>query len=453
LHHLTMDMIAIKKYCHWVVEETWVVWLEEPHRFVQLKEPAFFVFEQWASGQDPREIANNCMQRYDLPRKEAVKFTEEILSEIEKLYQEKKVGDKKKVQAGSRKTKTPELKFIEHLCWIGDKSIRFRYGSEEMEEAFRPLFEQFEAPSEPKDLSLKSLKEVGIEISVELYSRKGKWCIGINGEEALAYPQEDWEHFHGAFYTELLNLLHGKKLEEWLGVFHASAVVFQSKRVRDEGTKGGKDRETEGQRDGETGETGETGENRALIFVGESGAGKSTVAAILMANGFRVLTDDFMPVGMRNMVGDEEKIEKNSEHKGGNTPFIYPMPTAISVKKNAIPILAKWYTSMEEELEDAAEEEDYETFLPLTVNTGDLSPIPAKAIFFIKYDPAVDFRLTRESNLEMMNAFLKHSWIANNAAAAEAFLKWYFSLPLYSLVYSDTALLLKGLEEISSGTL
>ena len=257
MHHLTMDMIAIKKYCHWVVEETWVVWLEEPHRFVQLKEPAFFVFEQWASGQDPREIANNCMQRYDLPRKEAVKFTEEILSEIEKLYQEKKVGDKKKVQAGSRKTKTPELKFIEHLCWIGDKSIRFRYGSEEMEEAFRPLFEQFEAPSEPKDLSLKSLKEVGIEISVELYSRKGKWCIGINGEEALAYPQEDWEHFHGAFYTELLNLLHGKKLEEWLGVFHASAVVFQSKRVRDEGTKGGKDRETEGQRDGETGETGE----------------------------------------------------------------------------------------------------------------------------------------------------------------------------------------------------
>ena len=190
-----------------------------------------------------------------------------------------------------------------------------------------------------------------------------------------------------------------------------------------------------------------------MIFVGESGAGKSTVAAILMANGFRVLTDDFMPVGMRNMVGDEEKIEKNSEHKGGNTPFIYPMPTAISVKKNAIPILAKWYTSMEEELEDAAEEEDYETFLPLTVNTGDLSPIPAKAIFFIKYDPAVDFRLTRESNLEMMNAFLKHSWIANNAAAAEAFLKWYFSLPLYSLVYSDTALLLKGLEEISSGTL
>jgi len=60
----------------------------------------------------------------------------------------------------------------------------------------------------------------------------------------------------------------------------------------------------------------------------------------------------------------------------------------------------------------------------------------------------VDFRLTRESNLERMNAFLKQSWIANNTAAAEAFLKWYFSLPVYSLVYSDAEKLINGLNSL-----
>jgi len=442
-----------KKYSHLVVEDTYVVWLKRVHRFIQFKEPAFFVFEQCMTGTDPQVIAGYCRKRYDLPAKEAARFVREIISETKKLTKaevkvkiKKEIVNQNKVEAEDKiKAKAAEekRKYYEHLCRIGGKTILFRYGDEVMEGVFRPLFEQFELIKVKAETKAKISGETGE--SIELFSRKDAWCIGINGVEVHSFPEEDWEHFHGAVYTELLNLLHGKKLEEWMGVFHAAAVVQEKKGRRDEGTLRRRDLETERLRDGEMEglrdeemeglRDEEAGENQALIFLGESGAGKSTVAAILMAQGYRVLTDDFLPVG----------IPKNAVN---NTPLIYPMPAAISVKKNAIPILLPWYPEMEEEAIFAAEEEEYETYLPLSGNAGDLSPIPAKAIFFIKYDPTVDFRLTRESNLERMNAFLKQSWIANNTAAAEAFLKWYFSLPVYSLVYSDAEKLINGLNSL-----
>ena len=521
-----MDMNFRIRYCHIVVENTWVVWLEGPHRFIQFKEPAFFVFEEWASGQEPQAIANNCTERYGLPQEEAVRFVGEIISETEKLFKaEVKVKIKKETVKPNKaeveakiKAEEAELKRIhsEYLCRIGGKTILFRYGDEVMEEAFRPLFEQFEqskveveveakkkkvevkvkvekqnkdevkveakisgetlpevskedevienesrfeAPLKTKDLRLKTSNEG--KKSIELYSRKGEWCIGIKGEQVHSYQEEDWEHFHGAVYTELLNLLHGKKLQEWMGVFHAAAVVKETKGRRDSGNEGLRDEETKGQGDRET---------EGMVFVGESGSGKSTVAAILMAHGYRVLTDDFLPVDFHEKVEvkvevededeDEDEISNNQypisdiqseeeKDKAENdslfkAPLLYPLPAAISVKKNAIPILAKWYPALEKEMVDAAEEESYETYLPLTGNAGDLSPIPAKAIFFVQYDPMVDFRLTRESNLEKMNDFLKLSWIPRNRGAAQAFLEWYFSLPVYSLVYSDPEKLVKG---------
>ena len=69
-----------------LTEDTYVVWLAGANRFLQLKEPAFFVFEAWAGGKDTHEIAGDCAMRYGLPPEEALRFTCEIIGETEKLY-------------------------------------------------------------------------------------------------------------------------------------------------------------------------------------------------------------------------------------------------------------------------------------------------------------------------------------------------------------------------------
>lgn len=477
MNFIWFGMNFSKRNCYLVVENTYVVWLNRANRFVQLKEPAFFVFEQWTEGADLKDIGQRCRERYNLPPKEAARFVREITSEIEKLYQQEKVTEK--VEPKSKMEKRADNHFFsEHCCKIGGKNIIFRYGDEVMEEVFRPLFEQFEqtkvkAKDEVKicgetriNEKVKNENEVNVDVkkSIELFSRKGEWSICVNGKELQSFQEEDWEHFHGAVYTGLLSLLHGKKQEEWMGVFHAAALAYYRSPITDYPY-------LVTDRDEVTAQT--RPDSGALLFVGESGSGKSTVAAILMAHGYRVLTDDFLPVGMpkeeeiRRLEGQNIRISEHPnfeiEIKSENNdaegslktkdlrlktsiiPLLYPLPAAISVKKNAIPILAKWFPELKEEVIFAAEEENYETYLPLSGNAGDLSPIPAKAIFFVIYDPSVDFSLTRESNLAMMNDFLKQSWIANNPGAARAFLNWYFSLPVYSLVYSDAEKLVSGL--------
>jgi hypothetical protein len=69
-----------------LTEDTYVVWLAGANRFIQFKEPAFFVFEAWTKGEELVGIADKCADRYDLPPGEALRFTNEIISETEKLY-------------------------------------------------------------------------------------------------------------------------------------------------------------------------------------------------------------------------------------------------------------------------------------------------------------------------------------------------------------------------------
>jgi hypothetical protein len=116
---------------------------------------------------------------------------------------------------------------------------------------------------------------------------------------------------------------------------------------------------------------------------------------------------------------------------------VYPLPSAISVKKNALPFLKHYFPSLSEKEEETAADEDREVFLPVPEECFASFPVNAKAIILVQYDPASEFHLTRVSNLTIMHTILKQSWIANNPEAAESFLTWYFSLPVYSLVYSD----------------
>ena len=90
---------------------------------------------------------------------------------------------------------------------------------------------------------------------------------------------------------EFIQAMYHKEESEWMGVFHASAVSNQQK---------------------------------AVLFLGDSGNGKSTSLALLQKHGFQCLADDFVPVAA-----------KNKE--------VYHFPAAISVKNSSLQTLAPLY--------------------------------------------------------------------------------------------------------------
>ena len=56
---------------------------------------------------------------------------------------------------------------------------------------------------------------------------------------------------------------------------------------------------------------------------------------------------------------------------------------------------------------------------------------------FVQYDGPTDCELERVNNLDVINDFLKESWLAPTARAAEQFMEWYLKTPCYKLRYGN----------------
>jgi len=366
---------------------TYIVWLKAVNRYIQLKEPAFRVMEQWAQGNDINSVAELCAERYGLPYNEALRFVREITGEIDTLLAPENIIPQSQVPG---RTHSPLKTPYSNRCYrINQKSVCFKFGTKELEDFFHPMWIYFE----------KDLAGDKTNATFELSQAGREYIFQLNGTVLKTFPQNKPEEFQGAVCLELVNLIHNKNMNEWMGVIHASAV---------------------------------TNGHKVLLFVAPPGSGKSSIAALMLAGGYGVLSDDFVPVAL-----DE--------------PEVYSFPAAISVKSTSLAFMKKHFPSLPDpdpESQDASEV--YETYMPLPDHSIYSDSVKAKAIIFVQYDKKVKYKLSRVPNTKAMNDFLHQAWIADNPAAAECFMKWYFSLPVYTLRYSDNSRVVNEMEKLFS---
>ena len=114
-----------------------------------------------------------------------------------------------------------------------------------------------------------------------VFSKNKKLFLSVNNTIIKHWSENDIHYFQGKFSMEVIQIIHKKTEDNWMGVFHASAIGNSDK---------------------------------AVLFLGDSGNGKSTSLAILQANGFICMADDFVPMDATNQE-------------------VYNFPSAISIKK------------------------------------------------------------------------------------------------------------------------
>ena len=209
--------------------------------------------------------------------------------------------------------------------------------------------------------------------------------FSINGEIIDVWNLDEVHFFQGKFSMKLVENIHQKNENEWLGVFHASAI------------SNGKE---------------------SMLFLGDSGNGKSTSLALLQANGFTCLADDFVPI-------DAKKQE------------VYSFPSAISIKRNSLETLLPIYP----ELENSAEYHFKKLnkivrFLPPN-NSDYTNHLPCKALVFIKYKKDSDLIINKISKVDAFQQLVPDSWLSPIKENAEIFLNWFSKLPCYQLTYSN----------------
>ena len=360
-----------------------IVWLEQSNRYMLVEIPAYNVIKMIFEGLTRDETINWCRKTYKLPKYKAGQFVDEILELI-----------------GNQKHKPNiELKSLDSLIPIPDKFASKKYYlikgitySVEYEN------EQSEFLVHPKIAHLEVVTNHGADHQFQVYHDKALTVLRVNGTVIGQWDSANTNYFTGKFSMELLNLIYGKREPDWMGVFHASAICNG---------------------------------NQSVLFLGGSGSGKSTISALLMANGYDLLADDFVPVG-------------------GSLSEVFFFPAAISVKKNALDHLIPIYPQL------ASAKEFYYKGLDKTVRylppyhhfENQSLSYPCKALVFVKYKNDSGLTIQKMTQDLAFQLLVPDSWISPLPENASRFLDWFLKLPCYQLTYSDNELMLKTIDQL-----
>ncbi len=340
-----------------------------------MEEPAYRVFDQLNNNIPLDNIAFWCSNTYGLPNADAQKFVGEVSSLIE-LNNKPFQNILNHTHQDSVKINPEGGIYSEKYYQFAGCSFCFQYYHKKLEEMFHPKLAHLETNEVKDDYHTFML----FRIEDNLYLRSDDKLIGPWGMDEVHF-------FQGKVSAEFLNKVYDRKEEDWIGVFHASALS--------------------------------DGKN-SIIMPGESGSGKSTSLAILLANGFDVIADDFVPIEAA-------------------TRELRLFPSAISIKEGAWDLIKNSFPEFGEHREvhykDAATRM---IFLPPPITADpENTAAPVKAIVFINYSPGAELELTEEPKHIAFQKLVTDSWISPIYENVESFMDWFIELPCYRLTYSD----------------
>ncbi|WP_237276233.1 phosphoenolpyruvate carboxykinase (ATP) [Tenacibaculum ovolyticum] len=353
-----------------------VVWFKDTNEYIVIEPLVADILSLLYQKIDKQEIISKVFSQIDIPYKEA----ENLISDIENLLISNNFTKQELVPV-------LKMKHFEYERYYKINNIIFKvcYLSEFEFSLVHPKFTHLEVEA---TLSSNHLFEV--------YSNTDLITFSINNNIIGTWTLSDVHFFQGKFSMKITELMHHKPEDEWLGVFHASAV---------------------------------SNNKESILFLGDSGNGKSTSLALLQANGFTCLADDFVPI-------DAKKQE------------VYSFPSAISIKKNSLETLLPIYP----ELKTSAEYHfkrlnKIVRYLP-TNNINYQSKKPCKALVFIKYKKDSDLVVDKISNIKAFEQLVPDSWLSPMQENVEVFLDWFSSLPCYQLTYSDNSKMITTVSKI-----
>ena len=368
------------------IEDKSLAWFEPENQYVVLEKITGIVLEKIHKKTPLQAILKHLGKELDIPLDKAKAF----VSDVQQFYQKNTEAVPKEDAVGEEAIKPPgTFEYIKYYE-INDLVLKVEYASIVELELVHLKFTHLETKERSK-----------ASHTFRVFRQSQKIHLVVNNNFIGSWTAKEIHYFQGKFSMELIQALYQKKEAEWLGVFHASAV-------------------------------GKNG--KCMLFLGDSGNGKSTSLALLQAHGFECIADDFVPVDAHNQ-------------------DVYKFPAAISIKRNSIPVLLPYYPIL-----DTSEEfhlkslEKYVRYLP-PVNQNSPTMLPCHGFVFIKYDAKAPFSCTQISSVKAFEKIIPDSWLSPLAENAGCFLDWFGKQPCYELIYNDNAEMISEVHKLYSDEL
>jgi len=362
------------------VEDKSIVWFKASNNYIILEEIAAQLVHQILENKTPQKIATGLAEKLTISEQEAINIVHDLNNRIVIPSTTKNIEE----QTSKSKYVLPTSFAFQKYYHIHNKVFKVEFANEFQLSLLHPKFAHLETEETSK-----------IEHTFQVFNANNTIHLLLDHEFIGSWEAKNAHYFQGKFSMKIIECIYDKNEAEWMGVFHASAVNFNDENI---------------------------------LILGDSGNGKSTSLALLQAQGFQCIADDFVPIDQAQNV--------------------YSFPAGISIKKNALPVLLEMYP----ELETSAEYH-YER-LNKTVRYLPPQKIdyhkkgPCKALVFIKYDATIDFEISEMSKLKAFEHLVPDSWISSSPKNAASFLEWFEKMPCYQLTYSNNELMYTAIKRI-----
>jgi hypothetical protein len=363
----------MKEYPHLLykaIEDKTIVWAENTNEYLVLENTTAEILEKLSTGISVKEIADTLSKKLSVPLEKSLDF---VLELERKFYKEEKI-ERLEIVDRYKNTKRPKnFEFIKFYK-INDIVFKISFFSEKELSYIHPKFAH---------LSIDEVTE--FKNNFEVFIKHNYIFLFVNNILIGSWDNANIHFFQGKFSMELIQKIHQKEEDKWLGVFHASAVSNGKK---------------------------------SILFLGDSGNGKSTSLALLQANGFTCLADDFVPI-------DADNKE------------VYSFPAAISIKKNSLETLLPIYPELKNSAEYNFKRLNKIVRYLKPNNTNFLSHLPCKDLVFIKYEKNSALKFDKIAKIEAFQQLVPDSWLSPIKENAQVFLDWFDTLNCYQITYSD----------------
>ena len=352
------------------IEDKRYLWLEGTNQYVVLEHEATTVVEKLINRVLPNTIAIHLETTLSVPFEAALKFVKEL---EERVLNSSITVQEKSIIELSKVTIPDNFKIITTYR-VNSTLIKVSYKGDLEASYIHPKFAHLETETADKEIDFK------------VFTANDKIYLAINNKVKYGWPKEEIHYFQGKFSMEFIQAMYHKEESEWMGVFHASAVSKQKK---------------------------------AVLFLGDSGNGKSTSLALLQKHGFQCLADDFVPVAATNKE-------------------VYHFPAAISVKNSSLKTLAPLYPLLNDTKEYHLKRLNKRVrYLPPNY-TDFQTHLACKDLVFIKYQKDVALSFSKISKQKAFEQLVPDSWLSPKKENAATFLEWFATLNCYQITYSQT---------------
>ena len=362
------------------VEDKSIVWFKASNNYIILEEIAAHIVHQILEKKTFSEITTALAKKLTISEQEATTIIKDLNNQIVIPNTTKTTEE----HTSKSKYVVPSNFAFQKHYQIHTKVFKVQFSNEFQLSLIHPKFAHLETQETSK-----------VDHTFQVFNSNQLIHLVLDGEFIGAWESKNVHYFQGKFSMKIIECIYNKNEAEWMGVFHASAINFKDENI---------------------------------LILGDSGNGKSTSLALLQAQGFQCIADDFVPIDQAQNV--------------------YSFPAGISIKKKAVSVLLKEYPTLETSAEYHYERLN-KTVRYLPPQQIDYhKKVPCKALVFIKYDATIDFEISKMSKLKAFENLVPDSWISSSSKNAASFLEWFEKMPCYQLTYSNNELMYTAIKRI-----